>query len=50
MRSCGGFVLFMGGLWCCICGGFWFDGLGCGRKGLSYGCYKIMNVFLKKVL
>ena len=50
IRSSAGFLFFMGALCSCICARFSFHRLPSRRKGLSYASYKIMNVFLKKLL
>ena len=50
IRSSAGFLFFMGALCSCICARFSFHRLPFRRKGLSYASYKIMNVFLKKLL
>ena len=50
IRSSAGFLVFMGALCSWICARFSFHRLPSRRKGLSYASYKIMNVFLKKLL
>ena len=50
IRSSAGFLFFMGALCSCICARFSFHRLPSRRKGVSYASYKIMNVFLKKLL